>query len=1488
MNPSIIVHERSLLSIAAPMPSLFTADEPGHRFAWISENSKYTGWFNQKKPQILFVHGKTHVRDAAEYIFFDLDRTRSQHRNEIVLYFTFNRWDLRRDSVEDMLTCFQVQIIGHFPSLAGFVTSQFRQMGEDRSWYNSDLVNWFEYYRLRGEFDGISCVIDRFDECDEDSRATFLKLFAFIARVHERPWRVVVTSHEQGILLNELSQCATLDLERDAPPNPETIDNLSPETRAIVKRRPELRGYEDAIEKEITSLSSLKPIVRDLIREYMSAQEAWPANQSIKSTFGCPVTETATPEAILNEIINRVPGSDSHIATQALSWILYSTRPATIWEIADVIFVNSPKDRGSVFPTREYVDLILAKITKCLAGIVIVEQHELHIRTIGLRQILLSQEGAGGAALHPWEKFAQSVHFDIAETCIKYLVQPQVQERLEKLYKPHGDLKYSEMKLPTHCDRTSLCDYACQFWTYHLVRVPVDQNPASLLDLFLKSDVVDIWMLAYWAASNPIKRSSEPLKSIYPILAGDGLAEMAEPWCDRDNNMTRHEKLSMGLIEAYLWGSSKAVGYLLPLVDHDSKTLQDCLIAAGSRGIEGQWMDLISHIENAHGKSFDWPELLVTRATWLGLDRVVSKLLSLGCRIETDKSSTQMPSPLLLVAWTGSTEVTKALLNAEHRADVCATGEEGRTGLHLAASFGHPEVAKLLKEAGADVNGRDKKGLTPVYLACLWGNYGVVEALCSLGADPNIGDTDDASPDETWYPLLVAAEEGYYECARALLKGGADPNVVGAGGTPLRHAVTNGLPELCRLLLRNGADPNNAGIEPPILYQAVASHEPSNRLEIVRLLVENNARINVAHTNGTTALSWACWNDDDQKAQIAVIECLLDHGADVNRADRRGITPLHVAVRRHNVALVRLLLERGADINGGTSSIGQRTPLSSAAASEDITRLLLDNGADPNRQARPGENSALVWAVMARQIGVARMLLEHGANPDAALAAAEVSPSGRRDDSVWTAMALAAAWNLPDMIRLLGDAGANVDHGLRSNGRSVVHVAAAAEEATLAAILEFRPKLDVRDEDGDTPLHVTAGRGPEHLSESKLLVRAHADINLVNSRGLSPLARAVQEGDAITARFLINKGASVNIASPSHGGPLHLACRDRRLDLTRILLAAGADVNLSVPGTAGTPLQSALLSTMANTRDPDGEDIDNAATTAAELVLFLLEDAKADPSSPGGRFGSAVAVAAWKASAAILDLLLDQGACATTGDSMGRTAVHLAALRRLRAISDGHKDDDDDDDYDHIDLVLGAGGDVACQDKAGRSVLHWAAQGEGGARMLDKLLKALRGGGSRGQDEAAVDKRDAGGWTPLCWAARAGRAEAVRELLQQGADGRVSVHVRGKEEGELGTPLDIARYHSAGDAVVALLSAAEEDGPDVEAAPGKGEDGEGVGADGVTGKEQQIKRVHTATGRRPNSWGDECCDYCLLVRVHFPSNVSAVGLTDKLEGDRRL
>jgi hypothetical protein len=57
---------------------------------------------------------------------------------------------------------------------------------------------------------------------------------------------------------------------------------------------------------------------------------------------------------------------------------------------------------------------------------------------------------------------------------------------------------------------------------------------------------------------------------------------------------------------------------------------------------------------------------------------------------------------------------------------------------------------------------------------------------------------------------------------------------------------------------------------------------------------------------------------------------LLDHGADVNRADRTGGTPLETAVAMRNYRIAELLLERGADpwtvgVNGDTIASGATT-----------------------------------------------------------------------------------------------------------------------------------------------------------------------------------------------------------------------------------------------------------------------------------------------------------------------------------------------------------------------------------------------------------------------------------------------------------------------------------------------------------------------------------------------------------------------------------
>jgi ankyrin repeat protein len=41
---------------------------------------------------------------------------------------------------------------------------------------------------------------------------------------------------------------------------------------------------------------------------------------------------------------------------------------------------------------------------------------------------------------------------------------------------------------------------------------------------------------------------------------------------------------------------------------------------------------------------------------------------------------------------------------------------------------------------------------------------------------------------------------------------------------------------------------------------------------------------------------------------------MIERGADVNRLDGYGVTPLHVATQYGNVAMMRLLVSQGADV----------------------------------------------------------------------------------------------------------------------------------------------------------------------------------------------------------------------------------------------------------------------------------------------------------------------------------------------------------------------------------------------------------------------------------------------------------------------------------------------------------------------------------------------------------------------------------------------
>jgi ankyrin repeat protein len=88
--------------------------------------------------------------------------------------------------------------------------------------------------------------------------------------------------------------------------------------------------------------------------------------------------------------------------------------------------------------------------------------------------------------------------------------------------------------------------------------------------------------------------------------------------------------------------------------------------------------------------------------------------------------------------------------------------------------------------------------------------------------------------------------------------------------------------------------------------------------------------------------------------QIELVQLMLDRGADVNRANRLGMTPLMIAAIMDREQITRILLHAGAkpNIRGPRDSVALHG--AARAGLPSIVKMLLDAGADPSITDRSG------------------------------------------------------------------------------------------------------------------------------------------------------------------------------------------------------------------------------------------------------------------------------------------------------------------------------------------------------------------------------------------------------------------------------------------------------------------------------------------------------------------------------------------------------
>lgn len=474
---------------------------------------------------------------------------------------------------------------------------------------------------------------------------------------------------------------------------------------------------------------------------------------------------------------------------------------------------------------------------------------------------------------------------------------------------------------------------------------------------------------------------------------------------------------------------------------------------------------------------------------------------------------------LFLAATAGYNNLIMLKSVIQFGADIHTKNSDSRSILHFAASSSvSPKVLQFLVKSGLDINAFDDIKATP-FLYAARGNPSpeVLVELLRLGANPHITHNDGRNA------LHIACEQNPSLAAvEFLVKSGLfDINQKDdLGFTPFLYSTANPNPEIMKMLVRNGADTKVTDTEGCNALCIAGSNAQSPEF-IDYLVDELHLPIDSKGKAGYDAIYYCAFNN----SSLAVLNSLVEHGADIFRFYQNGMNLLMIASRFNiNPDVVRYLVNKGININlrSRDPEIDEEIP-PDAVKADVIKQLEAEEEAEKPKKFIPFKDT-----------------YKKG-----------------------TTAIMHAACNINvEVLEALIELGGNI-HDHDKSGRDLLNYAAGSNENPVIPkilISKYGFKANRKDENGSTAVFDAAMN--TNIEAMKSILEYGGDLETLAVGNVTPLMIAsIVNPNPEMVKFLLEQGLSVHDTDESGMTPLlHAAATGDNPEVCEVLIAAGASI----------------------------------------------------------------------------------------------------------------------------------------------------------------------------------------------------------------------------------------------------------------------------------------------------------------------------------------